>query len=82
MYAYNNPFSADTFYLTLTFYSIAVLVIGGQMSLWGAVLGTTVVSVFSQLMRHAESGVELGELRSRRRWVPPRSASAWRCCWC
>ena len=62
MYAYNNPFSADAFYLTLTFYSIAVLVIGGRESLWGAVLGTTAVSTFTQLMRQAESGFNIGSV--------------------
>jgi branched-chain amino acid transport system permease protein len=60
LYAFTNPFSADTFYLTLTFNSIAILVIGGQASLWGAVLGTTVVSLFTDMMRRAETGIDLG----------------------
>lgn len=60
MYAFSNPFSVDTFYLTLTFYTIAVLVIGGQASLWGAVLGTTVVSLFTQFTRQAEAGISIG----------------------
>ena len=62
LYAYTNPFSSDSFYLTLTFYSIAVLVIGGQFSLWGAVLGTTIVSTFTELTRHAEMGMHIGPL--------------------
>ena len=60
MYAYTNPFSADAFYLTLTFYTIAVLVIGGQASLWGAALGATIVSTFVEVMRVTETGVHLG----------------------
>jgi branched-chain amino acid transport system permease protein len=60
LYAFTNPFSVDTFYLTLTFISIAMLVIGGQRSLWGAVVGTVVVSVFVDLARRAESGFDIG----------------------
>ena len=63
MYAFSNPFSADTFYLTLTFYTIAVLVIGGQASLWGAVLGATLVSTFTEIMRVTETGMHVGGVR-------------------
>jgi len=60
LYALTNPFSADTFYLTLTFNSIAILVIGGQASLWGAVLGTTMVALFTDITRRAETGIDFG----------------------
>jgi branched-chain amino acid transport system permease protein len=63
MYAYFIPFQSSDFYLTLTFYVIAVLVIGGRSSLWGAVLGTTLVALFTETMRHVEQGVLIGSIQ-------------------
>jgi branched-chain amino acid transport system permease protein len=62
LYAFTNPFSVDTFYLTLTFISIAMLVIGGQRRLWGAGGRTVVVSVFVHPARRAEGGFDIGAL--------------------
>lgn len=47
----------DTFYLDLTFITIAMLVVGGSRSLTGAVLGTLAVAGFSEIMRGIEAGV-------------------------
>ena len=44
-------------YLDLTFLSLAMLVIGGVSSLWGAVLGALLVSGFSSFLANAEDGV-------------------------
>ena len=49
----------DTFYLDLTFITIAMLVIGGTRSLAGAVVGTLVVAALQEMMRVLESGVPL-----------------------
>jgi branched-chain amino acid transport system permease protein len=48
------------FYLDLTFVIVAMLVIGGQRSLTGAVVGTLVVTVVSEVLRRAEDGSLLG----------------------
>ena len=48
------------FWLGLTFITLAMLVVGGMNSLSGAVLGVVVISVFTELLRQAEKGVEIG----------------------
>ncbi|MHA6795427.1 branched-chain amino acid ABC transporter permease [Pseudonocardia bannensis] len=50
----------DVFYLNYTFLILTMLVIGGADSLTGAVLGATVVSVLSEILRRAEAGDVLG----------------------
>jgi branched-chain amino acid transport system permease protein len=52
-----NP---DSFYLTLTFTAIAMLVVGGLTSVSGAVVGTLVLSVVLELLRAVERGVTVG----------------------
>ena len=47
----------DTFYLDLTFITIAMLVVGGSRSLTGAVAGTIAVVGLSEIMRTVEAGV-------------------------
>lgn len=60
---YLGTFGPDAFYLSLTFLVIAMLVIGGMMSLSGAVLGTLVVTILSEVLRKTEeSGISLGGL--------------------
>jgi branched-chain amino acid transport system permease protein len=63
-----NP---DVFYLDYTFLVITMLVLGGAGSLTGAVLGTVVVSVLSEVLRQAEAGSVLGLVD-----VPPRPGIA------
>ncbi len=55
-----NP---DAFYLELTVITVAMLVIGGVNSLSGAVVGTVVVSLFTEVLRRFESdGLHVGDL--------------------
>lgn len=42
-----GSFSADDFYLQVTFITLAMLVVGGMLSLFGAVIGTTLVAAVS-----------------------------------
>ena len=52
--------TADQLYLELTFLSLAMLVVGGATSLWGAVLGALAVSGLDSFLSQAESGVSVG----------------------
>jgi branched-chain amino acid transport system permease protein len=52
--------TVDTFYLSLSFITIAMLVVGGMGSLTGAVSGVIVVTVIVQLLRYSEHGVMFG----------------------
>ena len=52
--------TVDTFYLSLSFITIAMLVVGGMSSLTGAVSGVIAVTVIVQLLRFGEQGVTLG----------------------
>jgi branched-chain amino acid transport system permease protein len=47
-------------YLELTFLTLAMLVVGGVSSLWGAVLGTLAVSGLNSFLFEAEQGVDVG----------------------
>jgi branched-chain amino acid transport system permease protein len=49
----------DQVYLDLTFLTLAMLVIGGITSLWGAVVGAVVVSLLDSLFSHAVNGVHV-----------------------
>ena len=46
----------DSFYLTLTFLTIAMLTVGGIQSLGGAVLGVICVTIVTETLRAMESG--------------------------
>jgi branched-chain amino acid transport system permease protein len=52
--------TADQLYLELTFLTLAMLVVGGITSLWGAVLGALAISGLDSFLGQAESGVNLG----------------------
>jgi branched-chain amino acid transport system permease protein len=52
--------SVGTFWIEMTFITLAMLIIGGMRSLSGAVIGTTMVSIFVELLRELESGINLG----------------------
>lgn len=54
------PISTEDAYLNLTFITLAMLVIGGVGSLWGAVVGALAVSALDSFLAEAESGLELG----------------------
>ena len=50
----------DAFYLSLTFVTLSMLVVGGMNSLSGAVIGVIVISSIIQLLRSLEKGIDLG----------------------
>jgi branched-chain amino acid transport system permease protein len=47
-------------YLDLTFLTLAMLVVGGVHSLWGAVVGALGVSLVNILLQNGENGIHLG----------------------
>jgi branched-chain amino acid transport system permease protein len=51
--------SVDTFFLNLTFITLAMLVVGGMFSLAGAVVGVVSLSIVIELFRQIESGVSV-----------------------
>ncbi len=52
--------TADSFYLSLTFVTLAMLVVGGVGSLTGAVTGVIVVTIVVEVLRHMEVGATVG----------------------
>jgi branched-chain amino acid transport system permease protein len=57
---YQGAFNPNNFYISITFLTIAMLVIGGTKSLAGAVVGAVSVSLLSNLFDSIESGVDIG----------------------
>lgn len=51
--------TADQVYLELTFLSLAMLVVGGLTSLWGAVVGALAISGLDSFLSEAEAGIDL-----------------------
>lgn len=54
--------STGQVYIDLTFATLAMLVVGGTGSLWGAVLGGIVLGVLESFLSNAENGVAIGSL--------------------
>ena len=52
--------TTEQVYLELTFVTLAMLVIGGVTSLWGAVVGALAVSGLDSVLARAEEGVDIG----------------------
>jgi branched-chain amino acid transport system permease protein len=52
--------TTDQVYLPLTFTTLAMLVVGGVESLWGAVLGALLISALNSFLADAEQGVHIG----------------------
>jgi branched-chain amino acid transport system permease protein len=52
--------STGQVYLELTFLTLAMLVVGGMTSLWGAVVGALSVSALNSFLSEAERGVDIG----------------------
>ena len=59
LYVHFLPTGADSLYLDLTFITLAMLVIGGMTSLWGAVVGALAVSGLDSLLAEAENGLDV-----------------------
>ena len=62
LYVHLLPLNTETMYLDLTFITLAMLVIGGMTSLWGAVVGALAVSGLDSVLAEAENGLEIGGL--------------------
>ena len=62
LYVHLLPIGTETVYLDLTFITLAMLVIGGMTSLWGAVIGALAVSGLDSLLAEAESGLAVAGL--------------------
>jgi len=60
---YLTSFSPATFYFTATFNYIIMLVVGGLGSISGSILGTTLVTFLSEILRNAELGMQIGHLK-------------------
>ncbi len=59
LYVHLLPLNTEGLYLDLTFITLAMLVIGGATSLWGAVVGALAVSGVDSFLAEAENGVRL-----------------------
>ena len=53
------PLNTEAVYLDLTFITLAMLVIGGATSLWGAVVGALAVSALDSYLAIAENGTTI-----------------------
>ncbi|WP_201747205.1 branched-chain amino acid ABC transporter permease [Glaciimonas sp. PCH181] len=51
--------STDSFFLDLTFITLAMLIVGGMRSLAGAVVGVVVVQSITEIFRQLESGISV-----------------------
>jgi branched-chain amino acid transport system permease protein len=52
--------TTDQVYLPLTFITLAMLVVGGVSSLWGAVFGALLISGLNSFLNDAEKGIQIG----------------------
>ena len=59
LYVHLLPLNTEALYLDLTFITLAMLVIGGATSLWGAVVGALAVSALDSYLAVAENGTSL-----------------------
>jgi branched-chain amino acid transport system permease protein len=59
LYVHLLPVNTESLYLDLTFITLAMLVIGGATSLWGAVVGAVAVSAVDSFLAEAENGVRI-----------------------
>ena len=59
LYVHLLPLNTESLYLDLTFITLAMLVVGGATSLWGAVVGALAVSALDSFLAVAENGVKI-----------------------
>src|SRR6476660_4792535 len=57
LYVHLLPVTTESVYLDLTFITLAMVVVGGATSLWGAVVGALSVSALDSFLAAAENGV-------------------------
>ncbi len=55
-----GTFSANDFFVAISFLTLAMLVVGGLNSLAGAVLGTVVIAAVAEILRRLEGGFSVG----------------------
>ena len=60
-----TAFSSNSFYLSQSIGAIAMLILGGYRSVTGAIVGASVMSVWLELVRHVENGLDVGALHVR-----------------
>jgi len=58
LYVHLLPVNTESVYLDLTFITLAMLVVGGATSLWGAVVGALAVSALDSYLAVAENGTD------------------------
>jgi branched-chain amino acid transport system permease protein len=63
LYIHLLPLSTDSVYLQLTFFTLAMLVVGGMTSLWGAVVGALAVTGLDAFLGEAENGIHVAGLK-------------------
>jgi len=59
LYVHLLPLTTESVYLDLTFITLAMLVVGGATSLWGAVVGALAISALDSYLAIAENGTSL-----------------------
>jgi branched-chain amino acid transport system permease protein len=59
LYVHLLPLNTESVYLDLTFITLAMLVVGGATSLWGAVVGALAVSGLDSYLAVAENGTAI-----------------------
>ena len=59
LYVHLLPLNTEAVYLDLTLITLAMLVIGGATSLWGAVVGALAVSALDSFLAEAENGIKI-----------------------
>jgi branched-chain amino acid transport system permease protein len=59
LYVHLLPLNTEAVYLDLTFITLAMLVVGGATSLWGAVVGALAVSALDSYLAIAENGTTI-----------------------
>jgi branched-chain amino acid transport system permease protein len=57
LYVHLLPLTTEEVYLNLTFVTLAMLVIGGATSLWGAVVGALAIGGLDSFLAEAEAGI-------------------------
>lgn len=58
----NRVLQASQLSVGMTFTIVAMLVLGGQLSIWGGVIGTVVYSVLDAVLQQLQTGVVLGSV--------------------
>jgi branched-chain amino acid transport system permease protein len=58
-----GAFSPKDFYFDLMFTMIAMLIVGGMLTVTGAIVGTALITAVIQVLRQIESGVDLGAVQ-------------------